>query len=101
MCVLCFNINEKKLQPVTVYENMYELVAFRIKEVLPRQKSIYVTPGQDTEALNMPCLTFAWAQPAITATDKERKRSKERQWVPHTVEKELLHLNTFERFITV
>lgn len=43
-----------------------------------KKKSIYVTPGQDSEALNMPCLTFAWAEPAITATDKERRRAKER-----------------------
>lgn len=46
------------------------------------ERSIYVTPGQDSAALNMPCLTFAWAQPAITATDKEKggreKRAKER-----------------------
>lgn len=54
------------------------LLPFRVKELLRAQKSIYVTPGQDSEALNMPCLTFAWAQPAITATDKERKRAKER-----------------------
>lgn len=26
----------------------------------------------------MPCLTFAWAQPVITATDEEKKRAKER-----------------------
>lgn len=38
---------------------------------------VFVTPGQDSEALNMPCLTFAWAQPAITETDKERKRAQE------------------------
>lgn len=41
-------------------------------------RSISVTPEQDSEALNMPCLTFAWTQPAITATDKERKREPER-----------------------
>lgn len=61
-----------------MYEDMYSIglrpFSFRVKEPLPGQKSIYVTPGQDSEALNMPCLTFVWAQPAITATDKERKR---------------------------
>lgn len=48
-----------------------------VKELLVDQKVFMLHQGK-TEALNMPCLTFAWAQPAIAATDKERKRAKER-----------------------
>lgn len=52
-------------------------LSFRVKELLSVQKSIYVTPGQDFEALKMPYLTFVWAQPAITATDREKESQRE------------------------
>ena len=79
-----------------MYEGAYESVARLLSgegTPLRAKKSIYVTPGQDSEALNMPCLTFAWAQPAITATDKERKRARGRLvGSTYCRERELFHL---------
>lgn len=36
------------------------------------------TAGQDSKAFNMPYLTFDGTQSAITATDIERERAKQR-----------------------
>lgn len=66
---------------------------FWIRELLHAQKkkkSIYVTPKQDPEALNMPCLTFARIQPVLLQQTKGEKQPKQGLQVSHTA----IHPNT-------